>query len=486
MIEEAYITARNLFSLVVLRILQYPLMALFIMIVPRIMGPEMYGKFAFFSSILVILGTLTRLGTIEIQGRFVPELKLNQEKSIINKLTINILILRTIILIIIGIIILSLLYFFPLLTEDLKLYLIIIIATFFFGIEGTLFNLLYGVNDIVKFTARDMIRKFFNLLLVIIFFKYFNLLGAVLALLISEFFLLAFAIYWTREYFNFKDLKLDLIFMKPYLKFGFMYYISSVIIIVLQYSGNPLIQIISKNPAEVAFFDLANQIYFIISNFMLFIFSSMIPVFTTLLLKKREDKILKWSSLILKYAGIINIIVFGLIILIGRDMVILTIGDEYEKVSSNISILAIGLFAFSISQMGMVYSIIFKKPDSYLKAITMSLIVYFILSLILIPEYASVGSSIATSISIIVLGVLLSLQFGRFMKVVSKYFFKVSLLGFVLLFFIYYYLIFLNNFERLILFIISYSFLLFILKYITLFEIKEFIYAVKGKDSVIK
>ena len=73
MISEAHVTARNAFTVLFLRILQYPILLLFVLIIPRMMGPQLYGQYAFMTSLLIILSMFTGLGTVEIFGRFIPE-----------------------------------------------------------------------------------------------------------------------------------------------------------------------------------------------------------------------------------------------------------------------------------------------------------------------------------------------------------------------------------------------------------------------------
>lgn len=479
MIEDAYITAKNLFRMIVLRVFQYPLMIVFVLTIPKMMGPDAYGKYAFFASILVILGVITQFGTIETLGRYI--ILLNQDKSAINRLVLNVIFLRTFTIILIGISLISIFFLF-FTFEDVKFYIIILIAALIYVIEGTLYNLLYGLNDISKFATRDLFRRFFNLLFIIVMFHFFNLYGAILAILVSEIALLIFAINWTKKYLNLKKFKFDIVILKPYIKFAFPFYISFIIVSFLHYLGNPLIQFISKNTSEVAVYDVANQAFLTFWMFINYIFSAMIPVFTTLLAKKNENKIIKWSSLMLKYTGIAGIILFGSILLIGNNITTLIFGIEYQKVFTNVVILFFGLFVNLISQIGMVYSIIYKEAKNYFIANVVSLIIYLLASLILIPHYASIGASIAATLSSLILGIILYFKFNSFYSKIIKPFIEVTLIGFVLILLFYYYRFnFLKDFEWLLLCLSFYLTLLFTLKYVNIFDIKELLTAIKGK-----
>jgi hypothetical protein len=68
---EASVTSKNLSKVALLRVAQYPLIALFAIIVPRLMGPTLYGHYALFVSI-VGMGTalLSRSHSICLQSRW--------------------------------------------------------------------------------------------------------------------------------------------------------------------------------------------------------------------------------------------------------------------------------------------------------------------------------------------------------------------------------------------------------------------------------
>src|SRR5215510_1278418 len=83
--NEAIQTTKNLASVVLLKGAQYPIFILFMLLVPRMMGPEQYGQYALLISITAIVTALTDLGITEIYGRFVPEWRLQNDVAAITK-----------------------------------------------------------------------------------------------------------------------------------------------------------------------------------------------------------------------------------------------------------------------------------------------------------------------------------------------------------------------------------------------------------------
>jgi O-antigen/teichoic acid export membrane protein len=80
---EASVTSKNLSKVALLRVAQYPLIALFAIIVPRLMGPTLYGHYALFVSIVGMGTALLDLGMTEISARTVPELQRRFDPSAI-------------------------------------------------------------------------------------------------------------------------------------------------------------------------------------------------------------------------------------------------------------------------------------------------------------------------------------------------------------------------------------------------------------------
>jgi O-antigen/teichoic acid export membrane protein len=240
-----------------------------------------------------------------------------------------------------------------------------------------------------------------------------------------------------------------------------------------------LIQFLSHNPKEVAYYDLANQIFLINSMFIFFLFSAFIPVFTTLLIKNREDKINKWSSMILKNAGIICIIVLISILLVGSDLINLIFGIAYEKVFINLLILYFGIFPLLLAQIGTVYSIIYKEPRKYIIAISFAVIIFLVISFSCIPKYASIGCSIATLCSSIVLGMTMYVQFSEKISAYAlKDLLKITFLGLIALPFILFKACLMTNLMLLILFVIIYTIVLFGVRILNIKEIKEIVEAI--------
>ncbi len=482
--KEATVTARNLSGVFLLKVAQFPFLVLFIMFVPRIMGPEIYGKLALFISIITITSALVNIGVGDIHGRFISEHKAKGEWQIANRLFSNMLFFKTIISLFVSVILFFVLYLVYKDQFPSVYFLIICLIVLIRDWASVFFSLLFGLNKLVKFSLYEPVRRVLSLSLILIFFHYYGLLGAIGAIVIVDVSLLVLGVVWTRTFINFKNSGVNISFLMPYLKFGFLLYGSWLLSNCWQRLGNILIDFLTRDSAKVAFFDIANQIFLVVISFTVIIINSLIPIFTQLLIMEKEYKIHIWSNKIIKYMSIINMAFFGSFVLMGSDIIPLLVGNDYKDVFPNVVVLLLGLFPTILIQVGFVYSVVYKKPQRYLQALCAGFVTFLILSIILIPKYFSMGCSIATSASCFIIALVLLHYFSDELIPCLKGVFKVIAPGcFMGLIFIFKGTM-ITNFFLMFLFIGAYFSALFAMRRLSYEEIQEIFYSLKGQQEL--
>lgn len=483
--KEASTTTKNISAIVLLKVVQYPFLALSVMLIPRMMGPKIYGEYALLISIITIAASLITFGVSgEIFWRFVPEFEVKGDLSSIRKLSTNIIAFKSGVDLIVSLILFAVIYFtyrdrFPI------TYFFIIIAIVVAIDWGSVpYALLFGLNELIKFASRDLIRRVLGLILVLILFNYLGLLGAIISTLIVESFFTALIFYWTRKYFHIEDFKIDLTFLKPFLKFGFMFYLSWVLLTVWQRLGNPIVEYLTNSSREVALFDIPNQIFLITVAFTTFIINSLVPIFTKLLVNGKEGKLINWAGMIIKYIGIICTIIFWVYVIVGADLIPLIIGSDYAEIFPNGVVLLLGIFPMIFVQLGVIFSVVYKKPKRYVLALFFAFLCFIISSIILIPKYASMGCSIAVLISCVVLAVVMFVYFREKLFPCLVAGFKPITIGFIFIPFIFFRGNFTNNLILTICSILAYILLLFVSKILNLKEIQEIYQAIRHQPEL--
>ena len=382
-----------------MRMAQFPFLALFVLLVPRMMGAETYGIFAFYISLVTIIGSMVNLGVGDTFGRFIPQLQAETEQGLVEKLVSNFLVIKTLVTLTVVAVLTPVL--FQLYAGDVTWPLFAILAAIVIVVdwESVVYSLLFGQNRLLAFSVKEPLRRALSLGLIIWLFPQFGLLGALGSTLLVEVAMLVLGCYWTRHTLRRTKPGIDIRFLKPYLKFGFNVYLIWFLLNVWQRLGNIMIERLTGDPSQIAYFDIANQFFLIIISVTVMVINSLIPIFSTFQATGNVDRIQLWSRRIVKYMTIVNVMVVAGVLFLGSDLIPLLIGQDFEAVTPNLLILCIGLFASVLIQFGFVQAIVMSRPQEFLVALFASLVVFIVLSMFLIPRYQSAGCSTATVLS---------------------------------------------------------------------------------------
>jgi O-antigen/teichoic acid export membrane protein len=482
--KEASTTTKNISAVVLLKAAQYPFLALFVMLIPRTMGPEIYGQYALLISITLIAAAIVSFGfTGEIFGRFVPEFETNGEPGNIRRLSSNILAFKCAIGLVASVVLLAILYFaygdrFPI------TYFLLIVAIVLVVDWGSVpYFLLYGLNQLGKFASRDLIRRALSLTFILILFHYYGLLGAITSNLLVEASFTMLTLFWTREYFRIENFEIDLSFLKPYLNFGFVFYLSCGLLIIWQRLGNALIDYMTHDSREVALFDIPNQIFLITTSAFYFITACFVPIFTKLLLTGKEEKLINWSMISMKYTGIICVIIIGAFMLVGPDLIPIIIGPEYTNMFPNGVVLLLSVVPMCLAQVGIVLATVYKRPQKYLQALCFALFTFLVAAILLIPKYASMGCSIATLMSCMVLAAMMCFHFRDKILPYLADGLKTIALGFVFIPFLFFREGLITNLFLVVCSVATYTLLLFGGRILNIGDIREIIQAIKHQPD---
>lgn len=483
--HEASITSKNISTVTLLKMGQYPFLVASVMLIPRLMGPVVYGEYALLISLITMIASLIDFGGgTDIFGRFVPEFEVRGDSVNIRKLTANVLTLKG------GIDLITLVVLFPVLYF---LYSDRFPHAYFFLVAGIVlvrdiqtlpYALLFGSNRLVKFSSAEPMRRVMSLFFILILFHYFGLLGAVLSTLVVECVLGSCAFFWAREYFSFDNLGIDLNFLKPYLRFHFIFYVSSFTLNMWQRLGNPIIEYLTEDPKQVALFDIPNQIFLITGTFALVIIASLIPIFSKFVVVGKEDKIVAWARLVMKYIGILCTMTFGGFLLVGPDLIPVIIGAAYRDIFPNGVVLLLGLYPMSVVHLGQVFSVVYKKPGKYFQALCLGIVTFSVISILLVPKYSSMGCAIGSVSSCVAVTIFMAISFGW--KLVSCLTDGLKTIGLSLVFsplLLFRGSFLATNFFLLVGFSLGYLLLLFATRILTWHEITEVLTAIRHKPD---
>ncbi len=483
MLDEAKVTVRNIGLLLLQRGLHIIGSFLFALFIPRLMGTENFGRLALMTSLAIWFGLFSDLGFTQVVMHYIPQFKLQGDTTNLRRLFNHILSVSFFS----GFISAALYLLFTLFRfKDLNTFLLTTMAgtVMVTAWAQPFFVLFLGLNQAALWGMKDILSRWISILLLIIGFYLKGLEGACLGLLITGFIVLLSGLRWGWSYLSWPGLKVDIRYLFPYLRFGLIFFIISLVHISFQRSGEVLVRLLINDYAQVGFFGLTYNIYLTISMpFWQFTFA-FTPFFSSLKKKGDVEALKQWIEHLLKWLAIGDVLMIFAVLLIGNDLVPIVLGRAYHPVIKNLIPLSITLLVIGLSQIATLLTIIYNRPQMALSAAILRLVIFWSLGIPLISRWGSLGGCIA----ILLASTFYSFYFTWRIKAIVKYPLKkwIGVISFGTLFLPLLWLrsSFLANIGLYSLFVTSFFCILFFLKIITRGEVRDIGHALLSKELV--
>jgi O-antigen/teichoic acid export membrane protein len=404
--KEHLHTIRSVSLGTIWRACRYPFVVLSAVIIPRFMGDTLYGEFAIFMSIYVMLDIVTDVGVTQIFGRFVPELRAaetDQVKPLLHSMLFYGIIITLLVALFGegGLLLFGSLEFRP---SWWVLLALLLITT---KVEGSLFAYIYGTNRIALYSAKELIRSAATFIFVLGGFLLYGITGALWALLLNEVVLLAVALAWTRRDLFSPVHIISPAQFRPYLVFGVKFYLPMLTFCYLQRLGNMLIKTWHGSTEEVAYFDIANQYLLLTATFLGLIFTTLLPSITALHMRDEHDTIAIWHARVMTYSSVAIVITINALALMGQAVIRLCLGADFLPVFPSALIMSAALPFVLIAYAGMNVALLEKRTRIYSSAVGLGLVVMAVTSRLLIPTRGAAGAAWASVAGYCVLALLL-------------------------------------------------------------------------------
>jgi O-antigen/teichoic acid export membrane protein len=400
MIPQAETTVHNAGLLLVQRGFYFVGCFVFAALVPRMMGPGIFGQYALITSLSVWFMLFGGLGFTQIISRYMPQFTLPEARENLGKFFGNLLTLR-LASSALGASLYLLLTFLWLRDLDVLALAIMSGALCIRGVANLFFDLFLGLNQAGRWGMNETMRRWISLILLLPGFYWGGLRGACLALLLSELAVLAVGVYWGRQYLSWSNLGLDFYSTIPYLGFGLMFFASDLINSGFDQSGELLVRTVSGDYDQVSYFGLAHNIYLILTMIIPVFTLAFAPLLVTLLARGETAEIKRWVEQITKVLAITGMIaVFGALLL-GKEVVPRVLGAAYQPVAVNLLPLMVTLLAQALSSVGNLLALVFGRSGTALRAAGLKFVAFWVLGLPLVSRWGSLGGCLAVLMSII-------------------------------------------------------------------------------------
>ena len=483
MMNESQIMIRNVGSLLVQRGFHIVASLLLAVLVPRIMGPSNYGRYVLITSLSLWFLVLTDLGLTQVMGRYIPQFRLQGEKEGLQKFFSNIL---TVSLVSSALCACLYLLFTALWLTDLDLFLLITLAATLFVRSSShpFFTLFLGLNQAARWGMGETFRHWFLLVSVTSGFYLGGLLGALVGLLITELVVLSIGVGWGKSYCSWAQMRLDIPYLIPYLRFGFIFFISHLLTSVSQYSGTVLIRFFYPDYVQVSYFGLANNIYlgisFVIPQFTL----AFAPLMVTLQAQGKTESVRQWIEQLINGLTVGGMfVVFG-VLLLGNNLVPLVLGSAYQPVAANLFPLSLTLWVQVLSSVAILLTLVYNCPKIAVMSAVIRLAALWIFGPFLVAKWGSLGGCFAVLFASAICAGYLTWRMKRVITYSLRKWASIIALGFIFLPLLWLQSSWPINALLYAVFVVGYCVLLLFLRIITFSEVVAVGRAFRSKNAI--
>jgi len=427
---DQYLAINYTRKVLIWKAIEYIGLLIFIMFVPPMMGPNLYGKFALLLSIIGLITLATGIGVQQIFGRFIPEYITIENHIKVQNLFIQILSLRTFVAIIGTVLFLVL---FPKLLPKISIYTLIFgSGALLLGIIlVTLYQFLYGLDNLDKWLSNISLSKLTLVVLILAIGGWTSLERATIALFINQLVFATIGILWTRQYLKLNNTTFQFSFLYSHLNFGLLFFIANLLFMLVWRGGELIVFLLTKQSIEVAFFSITNFSVIALASLIAQLSNTIIPSSMKSMVTGEKEKVKSLMGYTLKYLTILSFSFIFIVYILGSFVVKLLLGKEYLPVVDSLKILSLSLIPITFIRICLSKAVIRKEPVKAIKVTAGALLTFIIVSIFIVPHYGSSGACLAIVIAMAIAGFIAYSQFYTAPILAEAHFWKLIIMGFI-------------------------------------------------------
>ncbi|MCO6452102.1 MAG: oligosaccharide flippase family protein [Caldilineales bacterium] len=380
---------------------------LWALIVPRWLGPDAYGQLALAMSISLLLWWVGDFGGLEIFGRYIPRLQ-ERDPNSARKLVGQFFSLRVLVALPLPFLMLAI---GPLIAPYLAGW-----PSFFIGVAAgihiiswTSYHLLYARKEMGKWSVELSWRLFTQLPLILLVGAYG--LGAQMASYsLNELLFLILAIVWTRTWLRRKDMRIDRKFVSPYFRFGLGFWATNIGIIILFRSGTILVQLLTGNPAQVSYFDLALVVFFLVQTIIDQLMRSFLPTVSEFKEGGQHERVGVWLQAVTQWGAALAIAAVIGVQYTAVWIMPFILGADFQEAAMVLRVMLLALPALVVVGVGTLATAVHESARAKLIALAAGIAVFYGSSYFLIESIGAIGAAWALTSGLTVYALVLFAQ----------------------------------------------------------------------------
>lgn len=371
---------------------------LFVAVVPRLMGPDAYGRFALVLSLSTLFVAFSTLGFTEVMGRYVPVVSAKPDPSEVRRLFGNLLTLRlgSSAIVAIGYLAVTLLWLRELDPVALMAAAGAVLAR---AVSQYVFSFFLGLNQAARWGAGEVMGRVLLLALVVPGVTAAGFRGACFALFLAELIVLAIGLWWNRSELALSWLRLDRGYVAPYVRFGLYFFGGTLLSVAFQASGEALVRVVSGDYAQVSYFGLANGIWLTAGAAIHQLSLAFAAQLVRLRGRGQREMLGEGMRHLTSWlTGGSMTIVFAVLFL-GGHLVPAVMGSSFRPVAANLIPMTLTLLVWSLSSTAGVVLLTHDRPGAALVGGGVRLAGFWSLGPLLTARWASLGACLAVLVA---------------------------------------------------------------------------------------
>ncbi len=334
---------------------------LFAALVPRLLGPTDFGRFALLGAAAYWFAALSGLGSAQLMGRFVPVMVLHEERSAARRLLGNLFALRALTGVASAVpYVLLGRWWLPDLPMTLLGSMAAVVALS--SVARVPFAFFLGLNQAARWGAGDLARRWVSLVLVLAGTLVLGLRGACLGLALAEACVLAVGIHWARPHVSVADVRLEWGFVAPYVHYNLAFFGSTLVFALCLRGGEAVMRAAGADYATVGYFGLAAAAWAAAAQAVWMLLMAFLPLLTRLRAQGRIEAAREWAGRLLDVLVAAAVVGCFAAALPGPDLVPRLAGPAFSPAVPLLLPVSVALLAQVACSVGRLMALVLDRP----------------------------------------------------------------------------------------------------------------------------
>jgi O-antigen/teichoic acid export membrane protein len=391
---EAHTALRNASWVMAQRVFQIVIGVIFAFLVPRLMGPQVFGQYALVTSISLWFALLTGLGAASMMTRSVPMFLLKGDMAGLRKFVSSLLVLRMVTGLFAGAMYLALT---TLWLSDIDVMALLFMAGAVASrtAANICFALFLGLNQAGRWAMGEALRRTLVLVFVLAGFGLAGLRGACAAWFAANVIVLIAGLWMSRDHITWSEMWPDLRFLSPFLRSGAYFAGGNMLLAASQRTGESLVQLTTHSFTEVGYYGVAYGMYAAGTQALWHGAAAFAPMLIlwngrgdTAASRDWLERLQAWLT-VGAVVGVIAVLLAGDVIVAGL------LGSKYLPAAPNLVPLALAFVSVAFSSVGRLQALVADLPGVSAKAAAVELVTFWTGGLLLGNWIGSLGACVA-------------------------------------------------------------------------------------------